>query len=162
MYLANHTFQTNQSWFGLALCCHWADSHSDKWQDWWLPGFAVFLHWWHFKGGTCPGLAVILCEWWSVHGGQGKHISLVWEEKGQIGERDHTFLFGSHSVPQGSMAGHDGALFLPIFWSPSIDPSSPPWQKEGIGVAGETQITGLVSSFIFLCRWAKGQRTNRW
>lgn len=33
-----------------------------------------------------------------------------------------------------------------------IDPSSPPRQKEGVGVAGETQITGPTSSFIFLCR----------
>lgn len=123
MYLANHTFQENQSWFGPASLCRWIDSHSDKWQGWWQPGF---VHWWHFKGRTCPGVAVTWCEWGKCGRGRGwgKHVSQVWEQKGAHLERQPRISL----LPPFSASGKQGwtrwGHFLPTFRFLSINPSS--------------------------------------
>lgn len=71
---------------------------------------------------------------------------LFWNQKDALGKYDRPILSCPYSVPQGSMVGPSSCQVFVFF----INTSSPPGQQEVPGVAGETQIPGLVSSFIFV------------
>lgn len=78
--------------------------------------------------------------------GEGRMSPLFWNKKGALGKCEHPILSCPYSAPQESMVG-PGVRQVFVFF---INPSSPPGQQEVPGVAGETQIPGLVSSFIFV------------
>lgn len=104
----------------------------------------------------CPGLAVAWCECGACLGKAREACLLIWAHwemwlgipscPHSVPPRKHGFV-----NPKGPVLTH----FLVPRHRPKLSS-----QTEGrSGVVGETQITGLPP-FIFLCRWAKGQRTD--
>ena len=95
----------------------------------------------------CPGLAVAWCEWGACLGeGQGKRVSLIWAHW-------EMWLGMSFLSPLCAPRKHGwtrGALFSPTFLVPRYRPKLSSQTEGRSGVVGETQITGLISSFIFL------------